>query len=179
MTHPRLKIFGSIVAAALGVALGWISLEWFLSAVESDDVRLVAAHLGEKLWMQAKFAGLSSLIGLSVLWGAIISKRWNVVFRIVGLGVFAVIVQFAVASVRWAQISAMAPDGTEDMPAMIYFGALDTEWIPFITAVAVWLAVVPLLFSGKHQPELINTGDFPTTENALDATDETLPEKEE
>ena len=52
MTHPKIKIAGSFLAVALGVVLGWLSLEWLLDAVSGDDVRLVSEHQGQKLLVQ-------------------------------------------------------------------------------------------------------------------------------
>ncbi|MBN2716643.1 MAG: hypothetical protein JXX14_12370 [Deltaproteobacteria bacterium] len=155
MTHPKLKIAGSLLAVALGVVLGWLTLEWLLDALEGDDVRLAANHLGQKLWIQLKFALLSALVGGSVFWGSIVGRRWNLPVRLLLLSIFAIGVQWTTAAIWWIQISAAAPDGTEDVPAVIFLGSLGTDWIPLLTAAIVWVAVVPLLF-GARKPDPLN-----------------------
>lgn len=140
------------MAVALGVVLGWLSLEWLLDAVEGDDVRLVSEHLGQKLWVQLKFALLSALVGASAFWGAMVGRRWNAMARLIVLSILAVGIQFAVAMFKWMQLASGLPEGTEDMPAMVYIGNLGSEWVPLITAVAVWICVIPMLF-GARKPD--------------------------
>ena len=154
MTHPKIKIAGTLLAVALGVMLGWLTLEWLLDAVEGDTVRLVADHLGQKLWLQLKFALLSALVGVSAFWGAIIGRRWNLLVRLLLLSVLAVGAQWGAAIIRWIQVSAIAPEGTTDIPAVIYLGSIGTDWIPLIAALVVWVGVVPLLFGGKKPDPL-------------------------
>ena len=154
MTHPKMKIAGTLLAVAMGVMLGWLTLEWLLDAVEGDDVRLVNDHLGQKLWVQLKFALLSALVGVSAFWGSIVGKRWNLMVRLLVLSLLAVGTQWAVAAIRWAQVAATAPEGTVDIPAVIYLGSIGTDWIPLITAVTVWIGAVPLLFGGQKKDAL-------------------------
>jgi hypothetical protein len=154
MTHPKIKIAGSFLAVALGVVLGWLSLEWLLDAVSGDETRLVSEHLGQKLMVQLKFALLSALVGLSAFVGSLIGRRWNLPGRLVFLSLLAISAQWAAAAFKWMQLSAVAPEGTVDMPAMVYLGSLGTEWVPIAALAVVWVAVVPLLFGKKKSDAL-------------------------
>ncbi len=154
MTHPKIKIAGSFLAVALGVVLGWLSLEWLLDAVSGDETRLVSEHLGQKLMVQLKFALLSALVGLSAFVGSLIGRRWNLLGRLVFLSLLAISAQWAAAAFKWMQLSAVAPEGTVDMPAMVYLGSLGTEWVPIAALAVVWVAVVPLLFGKKKSDAL-------------------------
>lgn len=154
MTHPKIKIAGSFLAVALGVVLGWLSLEWLLDAVSGDDVRLVSEHLGQKLLVQLKFALLSALVGLSAFVGSLIGRRWNLLGRLVFLSLLAICAQWAAAALKSVQLSAVAPEGTVDMPALVYLGSLGTEWVPIAALAVVWVAVVPLLFGKKKSDAL-------------------------
>ncbi|MBN2525407.1 MAG: hypothetical protein JXR76_03370 [Deltaproteobacteria bacterium] len=165
MTHPKLKIAGTLWSVALGVMLGWLTLEWLLNTVEGDKVRLVSEHLGTKLWMQLKFALLSALVGASAFWGAVVGRRWNVLVRLMVLFLLAIGIQWAVAVFRWMQIAATIPEGTEDMPATVYLGNLGTGWVPIVTAIAVWVCVVPLLFGGRKPDDSAKN----STEEAIDS----------
>jgi hypothetical protein len=154
MTHPKIKIAGSFLAVALGVVLGWLSLEWLLDAVEGSETRLVAEHLGQKLLVQLKFALLSALVGLSAFVGSLIGRRWNLVGRVLFLSLLAISAQWAAAAFKAMQLSAVAPEGTVDMPAVVYLGSLGTEWVPIAALAVVWVAVVPLLFGKKKSDAL-------------------------
>ena len=177
MTHKKLKIVGSIAGVALGVVLGWLSLEWLFDAVESDDVRLMAANLGEKLWVQLKFSFISSLIGLSVFWGAVAGRRWNFWARLSVLSIVAIGTQWTVAFVKVMHIASGVPDGTEEMPASIFFGDLGAEWIPLATAVLVWSSVVPLLF--VPQPDALTAISHADAERSATEDSRGLPAGDE
>jgi hypothetical protein len=93
-------------------------------------------------------------VGLSAFVGSLIGRRWNLLGRLVFLSLLAISAQWAAAAFKWMQLSAVAPEGTVDMPAMVYLGSLGTEWVPIAALAVVWVAVVPLLFGKKKSDAL-------------------------
>lgn len=149
MTRLKLKIIGSIAAAALGIVLGRLNFALLLHAFESDNVLFAATHPAQMFWLQLGFSLLSGLIGLSVFWAGIVGKRLNLPVRLLILSVAAVISQWVFFLLKQMQIAAIAQNATPNSPAFVSLGNLNLEWVPLLTAAAVWICAAPFLFLGK------------------------------